>query len=99
MDKYKETFYLQMRRTELSGYDFPDMFIRPYTDIGEVKGVYVSDGQRGRFLVQGEASLVSGDVLRRACDNLFIKIVGQPRISPKAAVSQFKAYNAEVLDE
>jgi len=52
----------------------------------------------GQFVTSPDAPVHDGDVLRRAKDGIYIRLIGYPLVSPNQAESQIKAFGAEITD-
>jgi hypothetical protein len=108
---YYERFYLQERVSKSSGFPPPDDWVDELADGMVIKGkfiqlqsneVMIGSSQniktQGRFIFSPALPLRDGDIVRRECDGVFLRITGDPVQSPNQAISQVKALNAVIIE-
>lgn len=105
LDNYYETFYLQEPVQVPDGFGGLEWklgdgagFMGLYNQddssemrIAEAQGVSSS----GTFVTGVDVPIKEGDTIRRASDDLYLKVTGKPINSPKSATSQFQKMNVQ----
>jgi len=111
MEDYYEVFYLQTYSKIPTGLPPPFDYEWAFGDGPDFMGAYIQDtspqlmqasamGYRatGRFVCDPSIPIRDGDVVRRESDNAYIKIKGQPKVSPPQAESQIKTFIGEITE-
>jgi len=111
MSDYFTDFYVQEYKERSTGFPPPSDVEWVYEDGEPLKGVFILEQSkemmtasaqgvktRGRFVTLTDASLKGGEVVRRASDGMYIKIIGDPKTAPEQAENQIKSFIGEVTD-
>lgn len=111
MKHFYEPFFTQGLTQTPSGWPPPNQWIYTYGDALEFKGLYIQDTSdqmriahaqgiktRGRFVTAPDVPLSDGMTVRRMSDNVYFKIIGDPKQSPARARAQVKTFEAEITE-
>ena len=111
LDRHGESFFVQENVRVPSGFPPPHEWKFELGDSTEVLGMFIQSqsddaliagaqgiATRGRFAAEADAPVDELTVLRRARDNTFIRLIGDPIIAPEMAIAQIKVYAAEITE-
>jgi len=112
MKDYYEPFFTQELVRVPTVYPPPYDWIWEMGDGEEFVGLYIVDNSQevriasaqgikvgGRFVVDPDVPIKDGDVVRRVSDDVYFRIIGEPKISPKQARSQVKLFQAQITEK
>ena len=111
LSRYGEPFYVQEYVRTPTGWPWPNDYVKELGDSTEIIGLFVQDSSNegvqnqvqgirtgGRFATSPGAPVDELTTLRRASNDKFYRLIGDPLVSPGRAFSQLKVFASNVID-